>query len=72
MLTLFCTEGPVRSYADAAACDSDRFGALFRHLLESGVYLPPSQFECLFPSLAHSDDEVDRTIDAVRDFSARS
>jgi glutamate-1-semialdehyde 2,1-aminomutase len=72
MLTLFCAEGQVRSYADAAACDTDRFGALFRHLLESGVYLPPSQFECLFPSLAHSDDDVDRTIEAVRDFSARS
>ena len=72
MLTLFCAAGPVRSYAEAAACDIERFGALFRHLLASGVYLPPSQFECLFPSLAHSDEDVDRTVEAVRDFSSRS
>ena len=61
MLTLFCHEGEVVSYEDAAACDTERFGALFRHLLDSGVYVLPSQFECLFPSLAHTDDDVDRT-----------
>ena len=68
MLTLFCHDGPVASYDDAAACDTDRFGALFRHLLASGVYVPPSQFECLFPSLAHTDEDVDRTVEAVRSF----
>ena len=68
MLTLFCRERPVESYDDAAACDTERFGALFRHLLGAGVYLPPSQFECLFPSTAHTDDEVDATVDAVRSF----
>jgi len=71
MLTLFCHDGPVTSYDDAAACDTERFGALFRHLLASGVYGPPSQFECLFPSLAHSDDDIDRTVEAVRAFSER-
>jgi glutamate-1-semialdehyde 2,1-aminomutase len=69
MLTLFCHEGPVESFEDAAACDTERFGALFRHLLASGVYLPPSQFECLFPSTAHTDDDVDRTIEAVAELS---
>jgi glutamate-1-semialdehyde 2,1-aminomutase len=70
MLTLFCHDGPVASYDDAAASDTERFGALFRHLLASGVYIPPSQFECLFPSLAHTDDDVDRTVEAVRAFHA--
>jgi glutamate-1-semialdehyde 2,1-aminomutase len=65
MLTLFCRDRPVRNYDDAAASDTDRFGTLFRHLLAEGVYLPPSQFECLFPSTAHTDDDVDRTIAAV-------
>jgi glutamate-1-semialdehyde 2,1-aminomutase len=69
MLTLFCHEGPVESFEDAAACDTERFGMLFRHLLASGVYLPPSQFECLFPSTAHTDDDVDRTIEAVAELS---
>jgi glutamate-1-semialdehyde 2,1-aminomutase len=68
MLTLFCHDGPVASYDDAAACDTERFGALFRHLLAAGVYVPPSQFECLFPSLAHTDEDVDRTVEAVRAF----
>ena len=68
MLTLFCHDGSVRSYEDAVACDTERFGALFRHLLAEGVYLPPSQFECLFPSLAHTDEDVDCTVAAVRSF----
>ena len=68
MLTLFCREGAVTSYEDAAACDTERFGALFRHLLASGIYVPPSQFECLFPSTAHTDDDVDATIHAVEAF----
>ena len=68
MLTLFCHDGSVQSYEDAVACDTERFGALFRHLLAEGVYFPPSQFECLFPSLAHTDEDVDRTVAAVRSF----
>jgi glutamate-1-semialdehyde 2,1-aminomutase len=68
MMTLFCHDGSVLSYEDAVACDTERFGALFRHLLAEGVYLPPSQFECLFPSLAHTDEDVDRTVAAVRSF----
>ena len=65
MLTLFCHGGSVRDHEDARACDTDRFGALFRHLLATGIYVPPSQFECLFVSLAHSDGDIDRTIEAV-------
>jgi glutamate-1-semialdehyde 2,1-aminomutase len=68
MLTLFCHDGPVRDHEDARASDTDRFGALFRALLAAGVYVPPSQFECLFPSLAHTDEDVDRTVAAVRSF----
>jgi glutamate-1-semialdehyde 2,1-aminomutase len=68
MLTLFCRDAPVERYDDAAAADTERFGALFRHLLAAGVYLPPSQFECLFPSTAHTDEHVDATIAAARAF----
>jgi glutamate-1-semialdehyde 2,1-aminomutase len=69
MLTLFCRDEPVRDYNDAAASDTDRYAALFRHLLQRGIYLPPSQFEAIFLSLAHTDTDVDRTIEAVADFS---
>jgi glutamate-1-semialdehyde 2,1-aminomutase len=68
MLTLFCRDGAVRDFEDAAASDTERFGALWRHLLDAGVYLPPSQFECLFVSTAHGDAEIDATIEAVRSF----
>jgi glutamate-1-semialdehyde 2,1-aminomutase len=65
MLTLFCQDDPVRDYDDAVRSDTDRYGALFRHALERGIYLAPSQFECMFVSLAHGDEEIDATIEAV-------
>ena len=68
MLTLFMTDDPVRRFDDAKRCDTDRYGALFRHLLDRGVYIAPSQFEAMFMSIAHGDDEIDRTIEAVGAF----
>jgi len=70
MLTLFMREEPVGSFADAKASDTERYGALFRHLLERGIYVAPSQFEAMFVSLAHSQDDVNRTVEAVADFAA--
>jgi len=67
MLTLFSQDEPVRNFADASASDTDRYGVLFRGLLERGVYVAPSQFECMFVSLAHGDDEIDKTVSAVGD-----
>jgi glutamate-1-semialdehyde 2,1-aminomutase len=63
MLTLF--DRPVRNYDDARACDTDRYAALFRHLLARRIYVAPSQFEAMFVSLAHTDDDVDETVNAV-------
>jgi glutamate-1-semialdehyde 2,1-aminomutase len=51
--------------------DTDRYGELFRGLLERGIYIAPSQYECVFPSLAHGDDEIDATIEAVGDVLSR-
>ena len=68
MATMFMTDQPVRDFEDAEKCDTDRYAQLFRHLLEAGIYIPPSQFESMFVSLAHGDDEIDRTIQAVGDF----
>ncbi len=66
--TLFMTDEPVRNFDDAQSCDTSQYGALFRHLLARGIYIAPSQFEAMFISLAHGDDEIDRTIEAVADF----
>jgi glutamate-1-semialdehyde 2,1-aminomutase len=65
MLTAFFTEGPVTGWPSAKKSDVDRYGRFFRAMLEGGVYLAPSQFECAFVSLAHSDDLIDKTIDAA-------
>jgi glutamate-1-semialdehyde 2,1-aminomutase len=62
MLTLF--PEAVDRFRDL---DTERYGELFRGLLERGIYVAPSQYECLFPSLAHGDEEIDRTIEAVGD-----
>jgi glutamate-1-semialdehyde 2,1-aminomutase len=68
MATLFMADEPVRNFGDAQRADTDRYGALIRHLLERGIYVAPSQFEAMFVSLAHGDEEIDRTIQAVADF----
>jgi glutamate-1-semialdehyde 2,1-aminomutase len=70
MLTLFATDAPVRNFDDAQRCDTERYAELFRHLLAQGVYVAPSQFEAMFVSLAHGDEEIDRTVDAVGSFFA--
>ncbi|HEY4827527.1 MAG TPA: glutamate-1-semialdehyde 2,1-aminomutase [Solirubrobacteraceae bacterium] len=66
LLTVFFTDSPVRSYADAAACDLEAYATWCRALLARGVYPPASQFEAWFPSLAHSEADLERTIAAAR------
>jgi glutamate-1-semialdehyde 2,1-aminomutase len=62
MLTLFFCPGPVRSYEEAKQADTERFGRFFRAMREGGVFLPPSQFEAMFVSLAHSEAEIDQVV----------
>ena len=65
MMTLFFTAGAVVDYESARRCDTARFGTYFREMLEKRIYLPPSQFESLFVSLAHSEEDIDRTLRAA-------
>jgi glutamate-1-semialdehyde 2,1-aminomutase len=68
MLTLFAGRSePVERFEEL---DREEFGRLFRGLLERGVYVAPSQYECWFPSLAHGDAEIDATVEAVADVLA--
>jgi glutamate-1-semialdehyde 2,1-aminomutase len=66
MFTIFFQAGPVHSLNDAKRSDTVRFSKFFHSLLESGVYLPCSQFEACFVSAAHSDEDVAATITAAR------
>jgi glutamate-1-semialdehyde 2,1-aminomutase len=69
MLTAFQHPGPVTSFADASASDTVRYAELHRHLLERGVYLAPSQFEAMMPSLAHTDEQVEMTVAAASELA---
>ena len=66
LLTLFFTDRPVHDEEDAKTSDRDHFAAFHRAMLARGVLLPPSQFECLFLSLAHTDADLDVILDAAR------
>jgi glutamate-1-semialdehyde 2,1-aminomutase len=65
MITLFFTKGPVRSWDDAKACDTKRFGRFHGELLSRGVYWPPAQYEAAFISGAHTESDIDATIAAA-------
>jgi glutamate-1-semialdehyde 2,1-aminomutase len=67
LLTLFFSERPVSDYEAARACDTEAYAAFCRAMLDRGIYIPPSQFEAWFPSLAHSEAHVERTVEAVGD-----
>ena len=65
MMTLFFTEAKkVNNLDEAMSSDTDKYASYFKQSLESGIYLAPSQFECLFVSYAHTDEEIDQIIDA--------
>lgn len=67
MFGLFFTEAPtVTCYQDVMQCDVERFKRFFHLMLEEGVYLAPSAFEAGFMSVAHSKEDIQRTIDAAR------
>jgi glutamate-1-semialdehyde 2,1-aminomutase len=65
MLTLFALQQSVTNFDEAGRADTQLYGDLFRHLLAHGIYVAPSQFEAMFPSLAHGEAEIDQTVQAV-------
>ncbi len=66
MLTLFFTPGPVTDYETAKTADTQKFAAFFRNMRDRGVFLPPSQFEAMFVSLAHTDEDVEQIVMAAK------
>jgi len=67
MFTLFFTDQRVVDFETAKTSDTEKFAAYFNRMLESGVYLPPSQFEACFVSIAHSQADLNKTIEASRE-----
>lgn len=68
MATLFFNPRPVTNYAEAMQCDTAAFAKFFHHLIEHGIYYPPSQFEAFFISAAHTDPMLDRMVAIVNDY----
>lgn len=71
LASLFFTDRPVRNYTDALTADTAAFGAYARYLFENGIYCAPSQFEAMFLSTAHTDVELNRTLDVMRSWFNR-
>lgn len=67
MITLFFTDHPVRRVTDIDGAATERFGAFWRAMRDRGVYLPPSQYEAWFLSLAHDEQLIDETVEAARE-----
>jgi glutamate-1-semialdehyde 2,1-aminomutase len=67
LLTVFFSAEPVSDFAGASACDTAAYGRFFRSMIDQGVYPPASQFEAWFPSLAHDEAEVTRTLEAAKE-----
>ncbi len=65
MLCCFFSAGPVSNYDQATASNTEAFAAYFHKMLDEGIYLPPSQFETMFVSTAHTTCDIERTIDAA-------
>jgi glutamate-1-semialdehyde 2,1-aminomutase len=66
MFTWFFTDHEVFDWDKAAPCNTELFGRFHRGMLDSGVWLPPSQFEAAFLSTAHTDEDINATIAAAR------
>lgn len=71
MFGLFFNPGPVHQYEDAKKSDLAKFSRFHRGMLERGIYLAPSQFEAGFTSLAHTEADIDRTLEAAREVMSR-
>ena len=64
MVGFFFNEGPVTNFEEASGSDLKRFARYFQLMAEQGIYIPPSQFEGMFLSIAHTQEDLDRTIAA--------
>jgi len=67
MFTWFFTADPVMDWTSASKSDTAAFGKFFRKMLDAGISLPPSQFEAAFMSAAHTEADVEKTIEAAKE-----
>ena len=68
IMTVFFTGEKVKDYDTAKTADTARFAEYFRHMQDNGIYTAPSQFEAMFVSFAHSDEDIAKTCEAIKKF----
>jgi glutamate-1-semialdehyde 2,1-aminomutase len=66
-MSCFFTDRPVRNLADVQSADMARFKRFFCNMLDAGIYLAPSGYEAMFLSTAHTQEDIERTIDAAKE-----
>ncbi len=69
MFTIFFTDKEVKDFDSAKTTDLSVFKKFYAHMREKGIYIPPSNFECLFMSFVHTDEDLEKTLDAIKSFS---
>ena len=70
MLTIFFTDlKEVKTYDDVKTCNEDIFKKYFKHMIENGINIPPSQYEALFLSVSHTEDHINKFLEAFRSFN---
>ena len=67
MFTFFFTDKPVTDWESAATCDTAKFGRFHNAMLNAGIWLPPSQFEAAFLSVAHTPQDIQETVAAAKE-----
>ncbi len=67
MVCLFFCKTPITNYRDVQQCNTKKFGKYFREMLNRGIYLPPSQFETNFVSLAHKEEDIKKTLNSIKE-----
>ncbi|MBD0355521.1 MAG: glutamate-1-semialdehyde 2,1-aminomutase [Rubrobacteraceae bacterium] len=72
MVSLFFTGGPVTDFATAAASDTEAFRDFFWHMVSRGIYLAPSQYEAGFISCVHSEEDLEKTVEAAREWFVKA
>ena len=72
LVCMFMTKSPVDRFEKAVTSDTEAYAAYFHHMLESGIYLAPAQFEAMFISAAHTEEDIDMTIDMAAGFAFKN
>lgn len=71
MMTIFFTDlKEVKNYEDAKTCDTKLFSKFYMHMLKNGIYIAPSQFEALFLSITHTEENIDKFLDVFKNFDS--